>query len=175
MLKILSSDRGVATPIGLAILASLILSWPIARVDRVDRTENKMTTANMAQLSLDNANPLSNFTDNLDSDRTAKILGITALGTGLLGLLWHRKQKQKPLSFDTVVANYNKQKNSQKNNLRIDAIDSKLRQKLLRLVHNDRSTANRLIAGASINHPNRSVNWLAEKVIYDLERDRRAY
>jgi hypothetical protein len=136
MLKILSSDRAVATPIGLAILASLILSLPIARVDRVEQTENKMTTANMAQLSLDNANPLSNFPE---------------------------------------VANYNKQKNSQKNNLRIDAIDSKLRQKLLRLVHNDRSTANRLIAGASINHPNRSVNWLAEKVIYDLERDRRAY
>lgn len=69
---------------------------------------------------------------------------------------------------EDVNANYDRQNNT----LWIDRSDPKLRKKLLRLVHNDRSTANRLIAGANISHPDRSVDWLAEKVIYDLERDR---
>ncbi|WP_319418894.1 hypothetical protein [Pleurocapsa sp. FMAR1] len=43
-------------------------------------------------------------------------------------------------------------------------------QKLLRLVHN-KQTANRLLRGTMLGHADRP-NWLAEKVIYDLERDR---
>lgn len=47
-----------------------------------------------------------------------------------------------------------------------------LQRKLLRLLHNDRNTANRLISHTKKTHPNRSPNWVLEKVIYDLERDR---
>jgi hypothetical protein len=166
MLKVFRLDNAVATSLGLAILSSLLFSVPIARVDRA-KNENT-TAATMAQLSIPNVDSRGDFPDDLENDETFKILGITALGAGILGLIWHRNQKSKTLSFDTVVANYNRQKNT----LWIDRTDSKLRKKLLRLVHNDRSTANRLIAGASISHPDRSVNWLAEKVIYDLERDR---
>ena len=54
----------------------------------------------------------------------------------------------------------------------IDKASPKLQKKLLILLHNDRPTANRLLAYTKQNNPQQSVNWAMEKVIYDLERDR---
>ena len=54
----------------------------------------------------------------------------------------------------------------------IDQASSKLQKKLLILLHNDRTTANRLLAHTKQSNPQKSVNWAMEKVIYDLERDR---
>ncbi len=54
----------------------------------------------------------------------------------------------------------------------IDQASSKLQKKLLILLHNDRTTANRLLAHTKQSTPQKSVNWAMEKVIYDLERDR---
>jgi hypothetical protein len=50
--------------------------------------------------------------------------------------------------------------------------DPQLQRKLLKLLHNDPNTANRLLAQIKQTHPDRSANWVIEKVIYDLERDR---
>ncbi|MCJ8279015.1 MAG: hypothetical protein MJK14_03475 [Rivularia sp. ALOHA_DT_140] len=47
-----------------------------------------------------------------------------------------------------------------------------MRNELLRLLGGDRRTANRLIAGIKQSHPGKSIDWVVEKVIYDLERDR---
>jgi uncharacterized protein HemX len=47
-----------------------------------------------------------------------------------------------------------------------------LKRKLLRLLHDDRAAATRLVNYAQIKYPDRSINWCVEKVIYDLERDR---
>jgi hypothetical protein len=172
MFKAFRLDHVVAVPIALTMLGSLTLSLPIARFNSA---KTEITTASMsatnyvdAQLSIPERDSNGNLPENLESNEALKILGITALGVGALGVVWQREKKNKTLSFDTIVANHH-QKN---NTLWIDRTDSKLRKKLLRLLHNDRSTANRLIASASISHPDRSVNWLAEKVIYDLERDR---
>jgi hypothetical protein len=57
-------------------------------------------------------------------------------------------------------------------NSQIDQASSKLQKKLLILLHNDRTTANRLLAHTQQTNPQKSVNWAMEKVIYDLERDR---
>lgn len=56
--------------------------------------------------------------------------------------------------------------------IRLDQAHRGLQKQLLRLVHNDRSTATRLLDQAKLRHPDKSINWCAEKVIYDLERDR---
>lgn len=56
--------------------------------------------------------------------------------------------------------------------IQIDQASPKLQKQLLRLLHNDRDTASRLLAQIKLHNPNQSVNWAAEKVIYDLERDR---
>ena len=61
---------------------------------------------------------------------------------------------------------------SQENTIRLDQASPKLQKKLLRLLHNDLPTANRLVAQAKRKDPTRSINWYVEKAIYDLERDR---
>jgi hypothetical protein len=47
-----------------------------------------------------------------------------------------------------------------------------LQRQLLRLVHDDRALAERLLTQATLRHAGNSPNWYVEKVIYDLERDR---
>lgn len=52
--------------------------------------------------------------------------------------------------------------------------NSHLKKKLLTLVQSP-ETAKRLFLSTQNKYPERSANWLLEKTIYDLERDRRAY
>ncbi|BAY84592.1 hypothetical protein NIES267_40880 [Calothrix parasitica NIES-267] len=52
--------------------------------------------------------------------------------------------------------------------------NSRLQKKLLTLVQSP-ETAKRLFLNTQNKYPERSANWLFEKTIYDLERDRRAY
>jgi tetratricopeptide (TPR) repeat protein len=47
-----------------------------------------------------------------------------------------------------------------------------VQDKLLRLLKNDRAMAERLVAQARLQYPNRSERWYWEKVIWDVERDR---
>ena len=93
------------------------------------------------------------------SSNTGKILGFTAVGAGIAGLVWHRSKTNRP--------NLNLRENA----LWIDRANPRLQKKLLKLIR-DRQTANRLIAGVKFRYPDRDVDWLAEKVTYDLERDR---
>jgi hypothetical protein len=48
---------------------------------------------------------------------------------------------------------------------------SKLRHKLINLVHGRPEIAQRLIALEKRKHPGKSELWYLEKVIYDLKRD----
>jgi hypothetical protein len=50
----------------------------------------------------------------------------------------------------------------------------RLHNQLLRLLRGDRKAANRLLEHVREMHPGRSERWYYEKVIYDLQRDRRA-
>lgn len=50
-----------------------------------------------------------------------------------------------------------------------------LQHKLLRLLHEDRGAAHRLFAHASLKNPGKHPDWYAEKIIYDLVRDRGKY
>ncbi len=50
-----------------------------------------------------------------------------------------------------------------------------LQTKLLRLLNGDRNTANRLIVAVKTRNPDKSMDWCAEKVIFDLQRDRGRY
>ncbi|MEM7595690.1 MAG: hypothetical protein AAF383_30020 [Cyanobacteria bacterium P01_A01_bin.83] len=52
-------------------------------------------------------------------------------------------------------------------------LDRSRDQELLRLLGGDKQTALRLLRNARKNHPGKSYLWYHEKVIYDLERDRR--
>ncbi|MEL6909984.1 MAG: hypothetical protein AAFO85_07230 [Cyanobacteria bacterium J06598_4] len=107
-----------------------------------------------------------NFSDNAETtDDFNKIVGLTglAIGTGVIG--YHLSRADKPSLVNSIPA-----PNRQSTSL-LDRLSPKLRRELLRLVHN-RQTASRLLAGTLTSHPGRSPNWVAEKVIYDLKRDR---
>lgn len=65
--------------------------------------------------------------------------------------------------------------NSQQDTISIDQANRHQRQKLLRILHNDRDAANRLLAHVKRKNPNRSIDWCVEKVIFDLKRDRGRY
>ena len=100
------------------------------------------------------------------TDSFKNLVGITglAVGTGIIG--WHLTKAYKPSLVNSIPTIGNNNSASL-----LDRISPKLRKELLRLVHN-RQTANRLLSGTLISHPHRSPNWIAEKVIYDLKRDR---
>lgn len=51
--------------------------------------------------------------------------------------------------------------------------NSHLNQRLLKLLHGDKNAARRLIEQAKRRNPGREENWYYEKVISDLESDRR--
>lgn len=59
--------------------------------------------------------------------------------------------------------------------IRIEQVSRQLQQKLLLLLNGDRNTANRLLNLAKTRNPQKSIQWCAEKVIFDLERDRGRY
>lgn len=52
-------------------------------------------------------------------------------------------------------------------------VDSHLRRDLLALLGGNQDTANRLLSQVESSNPGRPVSWYFEKVIKDLERDRR--
>lgn len=52
------------------------------------------------------------------------------------------------------------------------SISSETKRRLLRLVNHDQRVADRLIEHAKQKYPNQSEQWIWDKVIFDLERDR---
>ena len=161
MHEIFSLKTILTTLIGTSIASSLV-ALPVRANE--DNLVNKTTNA---ELTLS-----QNFYDYSDrptypesTDELKKIVGITglAIGTGVIG--WHLTRAYQPSLVNSIPTINNN------NSSLLDRVSPKLRQQLLRLVHN-RQTANRLLSGTLTNHPGRSPNWLAEKVIYDLQRDR---
>jgi hypothetical protein len=59
------------------------------------------------------------------------------------------------------------------NSYRGDPMNRHLQADLLTLVKGDVAAAKRLLAQQRRNTPGKSDNWYLEKVIYDLERDRK--
>jgi hypothetical protein len=101
--------------------------------------------------------------ENSSTDNINRIIGITGLSIGG-GFIAYRLYRADKASVTNLA-------NGKTNTLLLDRLSPKLRKKLLQLIHN-RETANRLLTGTMLTHADRSPNWLAEKVIYDLERDR---
>ena len=124
-------------------------------------SEQKAPSSNLNSETLASANLSSS---NNFNDWSKKIVGLTGLAIGSGVIAYQLASKN-----STPLANFTQ---NQTKGLLLDRVSPKLRQKLLRLAHNPQ-TANRLLTGTMLAHQDRSPNWLAEKVIYDLERDRR--
>ncbi len=137
---------------GVNQLGNINSSMEVFTVDGVISAD---TNRIIAQTNSGNSGNLGNL---------SRILTIGLIGAGSAGLMWRISRGNQSLGTNVNISNHTSW---------IDRASPKLQKRLLKLLHNDRRTANRLIAGANITHPRRSVDWLTEKVIYDLERDRR--
>ena len=149
-----------------ALIGTSIASSLIALPIRANE-DNLVNKSKNTELVL--SQNFNNYTDRLTysepTEDFKKIVGITGLAIGTGVIAWHLTRADKPSPINSILT-INKD-----SRLLLDRVSPKLRQQLLRLVHN-RQTANRLLSGTLTSHPNRSPNWLAEKVIYDLQRDR---
>ena len=129
----------------------------------VQANENTITEAanadTIAQINYDNR-----YNDE-PSDSLKNIFGLTGLAIGAGAVGYHVSKAYKPSLVNSLP------RTNQTSDTLLTRVNPKLRRELIRLVHNQ-ATANRLMNGTSISHPGRSANWLAEKVIYDLKRDR---
>ncbi len=160
MNKILTLKTIVTTLIGTSIASSLMVLPVRASEDNLQQraTPEELILSQNFDFNSPSNNPQP--TDNLN-----KIVGLTglAIGTGVIG--YHLTRAYKPSLVHSIPTLNNN------NASLLDRVSPKLRQELLRLVHN-RQTASRLLSGTLSSHPGRSPNWVAEKVIYDLKRDR---
>lgn len=140
-------------------IAAIFMTLPVRASENnlVARTTNEKLI-----LSQFNYGTPQQYSEPTDDFKT--IVGITGLAIGTGAIAYHLTKAYKPslVNLPAIASN---------NTSLLARISPKLRQELLRLVH-DRNTANRLLSGTSTSHPSRSPDWLAEKVIYDLKRDR---
>ena len=149
----------------LKILATLIgTSIAASSISPVRAVENNV--AEIANADIISQVNYDNRYGNEPSDGLKNIVGLTglAIGTGIVG--YHVIKAYKP-----SLANNSFPASNGSSTALITSVNPKLRRELLRLVHNQ-ATANRLLSGTANSHPGRSANWVAEKVIYDLKRDR---
>jgi hypothetical protein len=104
----------------------------------------------------------------------ALVLGLTALGIAAVGAAMNAKGSDSS-KLSSIPSHFHSKSTASPGNIRIEQASRRLQKKLLRLLHDDRDTANRLLSQAQRKNPNKSVDWYAEKAIYDLERDRGGY
>ena len=134
-------------------------------LDSKNRGHRSVTTANGNLLSQDRviyARDSENFNDSWS--KILILIGLTS-GVGIAG--WYLSRFGQTGWSNTVTAASVKNKKK----ALIDRVSPRLRRKLLRLI-NDPKTANRLLMGIYQHHRDRSPDWIAEKVIYDLQRGR---
>jgi hypothetical protein len=110
-----------------------------------------------------------------DSVNGLAVIGIALAGSAAIGLglsaIVDRKRPAR-LSWGTSAGGAVSHSSSDAS---LNQVSSNLQRKMLRLLHDDRGAAQRLFAHTSLKYPGKSPNWYAEKIIYDLERDRGKY
>ncbi len=109
----------------------------------------------------------------------AAVLGLALAGSAAIGLGLSAVVERKRPSSATSPHRVRPSRPSRPSSFRqssptanFDQVSHSLQAKLLRLLHDDRGAARRLFSYASLKYPGKAANWYAEKIIYDLERDR---
>ncbi|MFQ4146765.1 hypothetical protein [Chlorogloeopsis sp. ULAP02] len=93
------------------------------------------------------------------------IMLVTVVATGVVtGVVLSKKGNRRQHNFSLGE--------QQTSTIRLEQTSRKLQKKLINLLHDDRDAATRLLTQAKQKYPGKSIDWYAEKVIYDLERDR---
>ena len=156
----------------LAILSTQVTSSAFASQSKHNTNEWQQASTDqllVTGFTADSNNDTIEAAQKIDS---TTILGLAALGGGVAIALSAKKAKDAG-KLSSRHSGFNSSLDEE-STIRIEQANRKLQKKLLRLLHDERDTANRLLYQVKLKNPNRSVDWYAEKVIYDLERDRGA-
>ena len=136
--------------------ASLLVGYPFTTTLKVEQPVSQL--ADFSSITLQATGQVN---------KTALMLTTAAAGGAAVGVaLWATKGK------NPSFTGRSKLQNQESTTLNVDQISHKVRAKLLTLLHSDRKTANRLLTQAKLKYPNKTTDWCADKVIYDLVRDR---
>lgn len=104
-----------------------------------------------------------------DTNRTGLFLAAAiAAGAGIV--LTTQAKKSNPVSLKTSPNS-----TDDRSAIHLETLSRPLQRKLLKVLHDDRGAADRLLIQAELKYPGKSPDWYVEKVIYDLERDRGRY
>ncbi|NJN74155.1 MAG: hypothetical protein HC799_15815 [Limnothrix sp. RL_2_0] len=90
----------------------------------------------------------------------------------LIWWLWYEMQKQKRRRKRGAIV-LRSSKASRSPQSRTSTKDSSIKRQLIGLLHGDRQAVERLIDSAQTRQPGKSQKWYEEKVLHDLDRDRR--
>lgn len=126
------------------------------------------TTITDAKATVPVADSSSNTQDVVEKLGGARVLLAVAAVGGTVGIILSAR---KVILKSTTIPHFN----TTEDLISINQASRKLQKQVLRLLHDDQATANRLLSQVKIKNPNRSIDWCVEKVIYDLERDRGRY
>lgn len=147
------------------LIVTLIANGISPRSAKADEFSANQSSGQIASISdFSNSFDSNPSNDTLAENNLNKIIGVTGLAVGTGVIAYHLSKNNK-----SVLANFS---HTNTDTLLLDRVSPKLRQQLLRLINN-KQTANRLLIGTLSKYGDHSPNWLAEKVIYDLQRDRR--
>lgn len=136
-----------------------------------DKTPNVGTENTDAKTLILVADSSSNPPEVGEISGVGVLLGIAAVG-GTVGVLLNTRTKS---LLNSTTPHSNSRSLNSKHDIGINQASRKLQKQILRLLHDDRETANRLLSQVKMKNPNKSIDWCVEKVIYDLDRDRGRY
>lgn len=135
----------------------------------VRRIPHIFTTVTDAKATALVADSSSNNQDVVEKLGGARVLLAMAAVGGTVGVILSARKVN--LFKSRTIFSFN----TTEDLISINQASRKLQKQVLRLLHDDQATANRLLSQVKIKNPNRSIDWCVEKVIYDLERDRGRY
>lgn len=150
-----------------AFAANHLVQASTSKLVVTDETPTDITNARTSILVADSTTNTPEVAEKVGS--TGIILGLAAVGGGAVGVILSARKAKNPFQPSSGLSPQSKE-----NTIRLDQASRELQKKLMRLLHDDRDTANRLLSQVKMKNPDKSINWCAEKVIYDLERDRGA-
>lgn len=100
---------------------------------------------------------------------SACVLALSAVGLSLYLVQVIQEEKSRPPQRYGSSSRRRKRSRSRQTRPQF----SPLQQRMMTLLAGDWSAVERLVTGVRQRHPGRSETWYWEKVIHDLERDRR--
>lgn len=182
MLKFTKLGAAIATTLSIQLTINLLVLpkennnqlLQVTRSNLVAKTAQLNGTTAATELVVASSSDTPEVTETVNP--TGAIVGLAVVGSAIGIALSSRNTKQSyKLSSNSPQSSLNFKFETEESTIRIEQANRKLQKQLMRLLHDDRNTANRLLSQVKVKNPSRSIDWCVEKVIYDLERDRGSY